>query len=163
MKQKQNHGHRKQIDVCQGGEGGKGRSGRLGLPDANWYIQNVRTTRSHCIAQGAIFRPRGATPRPRSRAEAGRTPRPRGSSQEELSHFRSQGQQPKGVIPHPRSGAVAKSARLQRLRNGREGLPHVRGHGGRPGGATQVQGAVAVWVQEGLEELFHIQGQEGWW
>ena len=24
-----------------------------------------------------------------------------------------------------------------------------------------VQGAVAVWVQEGLEELFHIPGQEG--
>ena len=23
------------------------------------------------------------------------------------------------------------------------------------------QGAVAVWVQEGLEELFHVQGQEG--
>ena len=74
-----------------------------------------------------------------------------------------EGWQPRGVTPRLRSGAVAKSARLQRLRNGREGLPHVRGHGGRPGGATQVQGAVAVWVQEGLEELFHIQGQEGWW
>ena len=24
-----------------------------------------------------------------------------------------------------------------------------------------VQGAVAAWAQEGLEELFHIQGQEG--
>ena len=24
-----------------------------------------------------------------------------------------------------------------------------------------VQGAVAVWAQEGLEELFHVQGQEG--
>ena len=24
-----------------------------------------------------------------------------------------------------------------------------------------LQGAVAVWVQEGLEELFHVQGQEG--
>ena len=23
------------------------------------------------------------------------------------------------------------------------------------------QGVVAVWVQEGLEELFHVQGQEG--
>ena len=126
MKQKQNHGHRKQIDVCQGGEGGKGRSGRLGLPDANWYIQNVRTTRSHCIAQGAIFRPRGATPLPRSRAEAGRTPRPRGGSQEELSHFRSQGQQPKGVIPHPRSGAVAKSARLRQGRSSKRGYPRLR-------------------------------------
>ena len=27
-----------------------------------------------------------------------------------------------------------------------------------------IQGAVAVQVQEGLEELFHVQGQEGrWW
>ena len=25
-----------------------------------------------------------------------------------------------------------------------------------------VQGAVAAWAQEGLEELFHVQGQEGW-
>ena len=25
-----------------------------------------------------------------------------------------------------------------------------------------VQGAVAAWVQEGREELLHIQGQEGW-
>ena len=25
-----------------------------------------------------------------------------------------------------------------------------------------LQGAVAVWVQEGLEELFHVQGREGW-
>jgi len=26
-----------------------------------------------------------------------------------------------------------------------------------------IQGAVAAWAQEGLEELFHVQGQEGWW
>ena len=44
----------------------------------------------------------------------------------------------------------------------------------RPRGATQrrrpgalarrshIQGAVAVGVQEGLEELSHIEGQEGW-
>ena len=25
-----------------------------------------------------------------------------------------------------------------------------------------VQGAVAAWAQEGLEELFHVQGQERW-
>ena len=33
---------------------------------------------------------------------------------------------------------------------GREELPHV-------------QGAMAVRVQEGLEELSHAEGQEGWW
>ena len=44
--------------------------------------------------------------------------------------------QPRGVTPRPRSGAAAKSARLQRCRNGREELPHVQGQGRRPGGAT---------------------------
>ena len=56
---------------------------------------------------------RGATPRPRSEAEAGRsylTPEARGGSQDEQPH---------------------------------------------------VQGEVAARAQEGLEELFHVQGQEG--
>ena len=59
---------------------------------------------------GAYSVVRGATPHPRSGAEAGRTPFPRGGGQEELPH---------------------------------------------------VQGAVAAWAQEGLEKLFHVQGQEG--
>ena len=71
-------------------------------------------------------------------------------------------QWPRGVTPRPRSGAAAESTRLQRCRNGREELPHVRGQGQRLGGATPVQVAVAALVQEGLEELFHIQSQEGW-
>ena len=33
---------------------------------------------------------------------------------------------------------------------GREELPHARE-------------AVAAWVQEGLEQLLHVQGQEGQW
>ena len=39
-------------------------------------------------------------------------------------------------------------------------MPEARG-GGREG-QPHVQGAVAAWVQEGLEELSHIEGQEGW-
>ena len=35
------------------------------------------------------------------------------------------GQQPRGVIPRPRSGAAAESARLRWRRNGREELPRV--------------------------------------
>ena len=59
------------------------------------------------------------------------------------------GQRPRGVTPHPRSGAAAESARLQRRRNsweelpkskvrggGREELPQVQGQGWRPGGAS---------------------------
>ena len=42
-----------------------------------------------------------------------------------------EGQQPRGVTPHLRSGAVAESARLQWRRNGGEKLPKsvVRGCG----------------------------------
>ena len=33
--------------------------------------------------------------------------------------------------------------------------------GWRPGGATHIQGVVAVWAQEGLEEPSHVEDQEG--
>ena len=39
-------------------------------------------------------------------------------------------------------------------------MPEARGGGQEE--LPRVQGAVAAWAQEGLEELFHIQGQEGW-
>ena len=39
---------------------------------------------------------------------------------------------PRGVTPCPRSGAAAKSARLQWRRNSGEELPHVRGQGQWP-------------------------------
>ena len=42
-----------------------------------------------------------------------------------------------GATPQPRSNSMSKEQ------------PHI-------------QGAVAAWVQEGQEELLHIQGQEGW-
>ena len=38
-------------------------------------------------------------------------------------------------------------------------MPEVRG--GSREEQPHVQGVVAAWVQEGLEELFHIQGQKG--
>ena len=47
----------------------------------------------------------------------------------------------------------------------REELPHAAMPEARGGGQEEqphLQGAVAVRVPEGLEELFHIQGQEGW-
>ena len=83
----------------------------------------------------------------------------------------------RGVTPHPRSGAAAKSARLRQPRSSREELPNLQGQGWQLGGATpppkargsgqeeqpHLQGAVAARVQEGLEELFHVQGQKGRW
>lgn len=39
----------------RGYKAGEGRTGSVGLLDANCYIQNEQTTRSYCAAQGAIF------------------------------------------------------------------------------------------------------------
>ena len=96
----------------------------------------------------------------------------------------------RGVTPHLRSGAAAESARLRRHGNSQEELPCVQGQGEQLGGATpclmpvaaagrsnptpeargggweephHVQGVVAAWAQEGLEELSHVEGQERWW
>ena len=92
---------------------------------------------------------RGAIPRPRSGAEAGRTPCPRGGGQEELPHIRGLGQRPR--VPGS-DGAVRaeRSYPTSEVRgDGWEEQPHI-------------QGAVAARVPEVLEELFHVQGREGW-
>ena len=95
-----------------------------------------------------IAQPRGATSCPMSGTEARRTPCPRGGSQEDLSHIRGQGQQLR-VPGSDGTGTAERSYPTSGVRGGsREELPHV-------------QGAVATWAQEGLEELFLIQGQEG--
>ena len=110
------------------------------------------------------------------------------------------GRRPRGVTPHPRSGAGAESARLRQHRKGREELPRIRGQGRRQrsypvseirgigrdklphaptpearrsnptpkarcGGREyqpHIQGTMAARAQEGLGELSHIEGQEGW-
>ena len=108
----------------------------------------------------------------------------RGRSQEDPM---PEGRRPRGVTPRPRSGAAAESTRLRRLRNGREELPCIRGRGAAErrypasevrggdeksypmsevrggGGENQphVQGAMAARAREGLEELSHVEGQEG--
>ena len=62
-----------------------------------------------------------------------------------------EGQRPRGATPHLRSGAVA----------GRS-YPPPKASGGGWEELPHTQGAVAAWAQEGLEELLHVQGQEGW-
>ena len=74
-----------------------------------------------------------------------------------------EGRRPRGVTPRPRSGAVAESARLRRRRNGREELPKSEVRGGSQEEQPHIQGAVAARAQEGLEELSHVEGQEGQW
>ena len=44
---------------------------------------------------------------------------------------------------------------------GREEQPHAHGRGSGQEDQPHVQGAVAAWAQEGLEELSHVEGQEG--
>jgi len=57
---------------------------------------------------------------------------------------------PRGATPRPRSGASAGRSYPP---------PEARGYGQEE--QLHLQGAVAAQAQEGLEELFHIQGQEG--
>ena len=143
---------------------------------------------SRCfISCAGSSQPTGATPRPRSGAEARRTPCPRGGGREELPHVRGHGRRPrvpgcdsagaaKRSYPSPRLGAAARrSYPTSEVRGGgREcqaataqeppaersyPTPEVRG-GGREE-QPHFQGAVAAWTQEGLEELLHVQGQEG--
>ena len=63
----------------------------------------------------------------------------RGGSREEIPHAPS---------PRPRAAAGRSSPTPEARGGGREDQPHI-------------QGAVAARVQEGLEELSHVEGQKG--
>ena len=106
------------------------------------------------------WRPKGVTPRPRSGAVAQSTrlqrrrngreelpyapmPEARGGGREELPH-----------APSPRPGATGGRSYPQ--------APTPKARGGGREDQPHFQGAVAARVQEGLEELSHIEGQEGW-
>ena len=52
--------------------------------------------------------------------------------------------------PRPRAVAGRSNPTPEARGSGRDDQPHV-------------QGAMAVWAQEGLEELSHVEGQEGRW
>ena len=95
----------------------------------------------HAKAQAA------ATGVPSTAKRSHSTSEVRGRSQEDPM---PEGQWPRGVTPRPRSGAAAgRSYPTPEARgSSREDQPHV-------------QGAVAAWAQKGLEELSHIEGQEG--
>ena len=87
-------------------------------------------------------------------------------------------ERPRGATPGPRSGGAAerrypasevrggdkRSYPASEARGGGwEELPHTptpEARGGGWEGQPHVQGAVAAQAQEGLEDLFHVQGQE---
>ena len=122
------------------------------------------------------------------RGRSQETPCPKGGGQEELPYVQGQGQRPRvpgcnstgmversyrgqegrprGATPRPRSrGAAERSYPESEVRGrGQEELPHAPTPEARGGGWEEqphVKGAVAAWAQEGLEELSHIDGQEG--
>ena len=67
-------------------------------------------------------------------------------------------ERPRGATPHPRSGWRS---------GGANPLPKPGASPEARGGSREeqppVQGLVAAWAQEGLEESSHVEGQEGWW
>ena len=70
---------------------------------------------------------------------------------EEIPSVRGQGRRLEELVtPRPRSGAAAGR---------RYPTPEARGSGWED--QPHVQGALAVRSQEGLEELSHVEGQEG--
>ena len=78
-----------------------------------------------------------------------------GRRREELPCVRGQGRRPGGATHAPKPKASA---------GGREELPHTPTPEARGSGwedQPHVQGAVDVWAQEGLEELSHVEDQEG--
>ena len=68
---------------------------------------------------------------------------------EELPRVRGQRWQPR-VPGSDSTGAAERSYPMSEVR------------GGSQEELSNVQGVVAAWAQEGLEELLHVQGQEGW-
>ena len=124
--------------------------------------------------------PRGVTPRPRSGAVAESTRlRQHRNGREELPHDQGQGGGPE-EIPSVQGRGGGATRGLPRLRGqgrqpggdtprlkpearggGREELPHAPTPEARGGGWEDQPHAVATWAQEGLEELSHVEGQEG--
>ena len=79
---------------------------------------------------------------------------------EELPHIQGQGQKPGG--PHARGATAKRSYPTSEVRgSSREEIPHTQGRGGGWEDQPHVQGAMAAQAQEGLEELSHVEGQEG--
>ena len=111
------------------------RAGTLSATERSYPTSEVRGSGLKCQAAMAQERPREATLCLRS-VVAGR------------GH------------PRPRSGAAGRSHLAPEARGGDpKKPPGARGQGRQLRGATQ--GVVAAQAQEGLEELSHVEGQEG--
>ena len=86
----------------------------------------------------------------------------KGGSQEELPHVRGQGQQPR-VPGCDGAGTAERSYPSPRSVVAGRRHPALEVRGGSQEEQPQVHRAVAARAQEGLEELSHVEGQEGRW
>ena len=128
----------------------RGRSGGLVFPS----LSEVQAAATGALKRRRLrqAQPRGATSRPRSGVEAGRTPCPKGGGQEELHQVRGQGQRLR-VPDCDGAGTAERSYPASEVRGGGweelphapkpeakggggEEQPHARGQGRWPGGPT---------------------------
>ena len=88
---------------------------------------------------------------------------PKGSGQEELPHVRGQGQWPR--VPGCEGTGTAERSYPASKVGGAAGRSYPMPEAGVGHRKEQpyIQGVVAAQAQESLEELFHIQCQEGRW
>ena len=72
-------------------------------------------------------------------------------------------ERPRGATPRPKSGGAAERRYpASEVRgSGREEIPHTLKSEARGGGQEEQPHALAARAQEGLEELSHVEGQEG--
>ena len=97
----------------------------------------------------------------------------RGGSQEEIPHAPSLRpgatggrSYPMPLSPRPRAAEARSNPTSEVRGSSREELPHApkpKASGGGREEQPHVQGARAARAQEGLEELSHVEGQEGRW
>ena len=112
----------------------------------SYPTSEVRGSGQECQAVTAQEQPRRATQvRGQERLPGGAAARPRSGVAAERSY---------PTPPHPSQG---------RRPGGATPRPHTRARGGGLEDQPHVQGAVAAGAQEGLEELSHVEGQEGRW
>ena len=144
----------------------RGQGQKPGGPDArrpvakrSYPTSKVRDSGRECQAATAQERPRRATPSLRSGEGGPERSYPasevRGSDERSYpaSQVRGGGQEELPHAPKPKHRG-----------SGLEEIPHAPMPKDRGGGwkdQPHVQGAMAAWAQEGLEELSHVEGQEG--
>ena len=123
-----------------------GATGALSVGGCDQRTKHGREKRPHVRGQGQ--KPRGPHARRAAAKRSYPTSEVRGGGRE--CQAATAQERPRGATPCPRSRAAAgRSYPASEVKGGGwEDEPHVKG-------------VVAVWAQEGLEELSHGEGQEG--